>query len=839
MLFNLRLNKDIVRIPSFPARLRGIREAGPDSSRVFFYEISLNVDIARSFALSGITLDVEVLPRASAKFNIKPKTVTPATYSRDTKKLEKSRKAASKKRNKSRITRKKIDLTKYANNSSVSKTMINCEKRCRKTRGSSRRACMGVCRNIKKNALETLYSPSIVTSKSPFTPGKFSLAMSASISIDQDISYPFKPLSEQMILAKIDPGQILRYPIKRFSPAVAAQAQSVLFTPPKSNLPYSAFRVKSATRKVKFRIPIKESRMLGKSKFYLNVRLLNPKGVILDEVGQTIDHSKYVNDFITPRRPPSLKANTVKVGINSVAVKQTDRKATRLKVFRRVAPSYSGGSGRGSPWVEILDTAAQYIDDEMRFKDPVPTSGVVLYRAIALGANSRPTDIFSSATVLPVKELKSSNTTSLASVARYIESQNQVVIKVTDIPKDAVSASVQRYNVTDSSIAKKKNGTGQGFIYVGNTESEKSVWVMGDEDGAATFIDTMVKGAKKYRYVPIVTTKTGKMVFGTDSLIEVLSSKTEDAKVALKVGSPVVATMENEISVAFSLEATFTDFGFEQVRSSLQSADQEVLFANDVFDERSKFSQLINFLVERESYKTGLVESFGVYEFGEFSDNKDIRAEKNVSAPNRGEKYSYKVTALIRSAESMLQDLVQPSVDTLTLMKFSRSMSKFRNPMALQGTLQSTSRQKDFSKPSRLEPTDPFLAGRTNVESSYDVSVPIIPGKSGAIVTDVRPNLVSLNWNYGGNTAHLDQFQVFVCSNGGRQMVGVIHPDSDTVEYSFRHFTNGYSVPYFYEVHFIRLDYKQSGRIRSKDLKPTRFMKEIDHRKPDKRVVQL
>ena len=839
MLFNLKLNKDVIRIPSFPARLRRIKESTTDSSRVFFYEVSINVDLAKSFALSGITLDVQVLPRAPTKFNRKPRTINPSTYSRNTKQLEKSRKNASKRRNSSIIARKKIDLTKYASNSAVSKTMLDCGKKCRKVRGPLRRGCMESCRKIKKNALDTLYNPIVVSSKFPFTPGKFSLVNSSSFSIDQNISSPFQPLSEQMILAKVDPGQILRFPLQRFSLTTAAHAQSVLFTPPQADFPYKAFKIKSATRKVRFMISVREPRLKGKSKFYFNVRLLSPKGVILDEAGQTIEHAKFVNDFITPRMPPALEGNTVKAGVNSIAIKQRDRRATRMKVFRRIAPAYEGGSSYGSPWVEILDTAAAHTDDEIRFKDPVPTSSVVLYRAIALGANSRPSDIFSSTAIFPVKELKTPNTTALASVARYIEPKRQVVIKVTDIPSNAVSASVQRYNITNSSFSKKKNGTGQGFDYVGDNEKEKTIWVMGDTDGSATFRDNKIRSGKKYKYVPIVVTKTGKSIVGAESLVDIISSQTEDSKVDLRVSSPVVATMENEISVAFNLDAKFTDFGFEEVRASLQSSNQEVLFGADIFNERDKFSQLINFLVERESYKTGLVESFGIYEIGEFSDNKDVRKEKNISPPNRGEKYSYKITALIRSAESMLQDLMQGSVDIATLMKFSRSISKFRNPMALRGTLQSSARQKDFSKPSRIEPTDPFLAGRTNIQTSYDVSVPINPGKSGSIITDIRSNLILLNWSYGGNTKYLDQFQIFVCSGGGRQMIGVVHPDSDTVEYSFRHFTKGYSIPYFYEIHFVRLDYKQSGRIRSKTLKPTRFLREVDQQKSGRRVVQL
>ena len=158
----------------------------------------------------------------------------------------------------------------------------------------------------------------------------------------------------------------------------------------------------------------------------------------------------------------------------------------------------------------------------------------------------------------------------------------------------------------------------------------------------------------RYRYVPIAITKAGKEVIGTDALIDIVDSQTEEAKVELAVSSPVYASSNGVASVTFNLNATFTDFGFEEVRRSLNVAGQGTLFNDDVFQERDKFAQLINFLVERENYRTGIVESFGVYEVGEFTDNSDIRAEKNVSDLRMGDKYSYKITALVRSADSIL-----------------------------------------------------------------------------------------------------------------------------------------------------------------------------------------
>ena len=840
MLFNLRLNNNIIRIPSFPANLRRINVDPKTGLRAFGYEITLNVDMAKSLSLSGITMEVETFPRKPRRFNSRPRTVSPASYAKSTKTLEKSRQAAAASRKKNRISYTKVDLTKYVSNQTASAAMRNCEQLARSLRGRNRRAAVATCRLIKKNALESLFSPKIITANTPFTPDKFTLVASSSISPQGKSSYSMRALAPEMIQrSNTDPGQIFRYPLNRFSPIIAAQAQSILFTPEVKETQPRVYRVKSSTRKVRFWIWVLERDLGGKSAFYLNVRLLSDKGVLLAENGQSVQHSKQVNDFVTPSIPPIIEVAPIKAGVNSVGVKQKDSNATRIKVFRRVAPVYSGGSNTGTPWVEILDTDTTKSDDEIRFKDAVGSSNTILYRAISLGINSRPTDIFSSAIARPPKELKQLSTAALSAIAKYSLSENIVMIAVSDIPIDAVSVSVRRYNTTNYSLAKKAAGTGRGFEYVGAQPGDQVVYVPGSGNKSVIFRDTSAKAGIRYRYVPTAITKTGKEVIGTEALINIVDAQTEEAKVALSISSPVYASSNGIASVTFNLGAAFTDFGFEEVRRSLNVAGQGTLFNEDVFQERNKFAQLINFLVERENYRTGIVESFGIYEMGEFSDNSDIRSEKNISALRMGDKYSYKITALIRSADTILQTLLESSVDVTTLMKFSSDISKFRNPLALKGTLQSTARQSDFSKPSGLEPTNPFLAGRTSVEVSYDVAIPVEPGRTNVVTADVRRNNVLIKWSYNGPASVLDHFQVFVCANGGRQMIGTVHPDGDSVEYSFRHFTKGFAIAYFYEIHFIRLDYKPIGRIRSKTLQPKRYNKMIADNRTDQKVTQL
>ena len=158
MLFELHLNRDIISIPPYPARLRRIKkDPNDDNNSIFIYEMTMNVDLARSFSLMGLVMEVEILPRKPTKFNKKPRTVAPETFARNTKTLEKSRRAASRRRKKNTISLKKVDLTKYASNTVARKSMADCENLCRRRRGTSRRACMKTCRLMKQKALQQLY----------------------------------------------------------------------------------------------------------------------------------------------------------------------------------------------------------------------------------------------------------------------------------------------------------------------------------------------------------------------------------------------------------------------------------------------------------------------------------------------------------------------------------------------------------------------------------------------------------------------------------------------------------------------------------------------------------
>ena len=872
MIFFLKLEEDIVLIPEFPAEIKALLKPPPDAEdkndRIVVYEFRTEVDLARAVAKDALTLRIDVLPKKPEKFDKKPKIASTKKFSRKTKTLERSIIKKRKARQERVLNSHSVDLTAYLSNalalrikklrSDKTRAVQGRKSRERKSSLSKTKASVSLTRQQQNSVSSqtTVISPSI-----PFTPSQYTTptisgitAARTTVSLKSNpsntsisqvqfspaaaLSTTLKSSSRSLVAIKSDPAQLFQTQPKNLPRALGNRIKPLLYSPPKKLKKQSSFRVTQRKKTISYRIRLKESELQKLGSFYLRIRLMTGKGVKISEIGRIVSHSEKLNAFLTPRRAPIIEASPIKAGVISIGVKQVDRKAKAIRVFRRIAPGQVASTDRGSPWEEIMDTALLADDDELRFKDRIGSSKPIMYRALCYGENAKAAEDFGSTIVLPLKKLIPDQTGALTATAKFVKTYATII--VSDIPDDVVAVGVKRYNVTHSSISSKKALTGPGFIFVGEVEEAKIVMVEGETHGVvARFKDGTAKPGNKYRYVPIGFTKAGKEISGTQAILE-LSIGSQKDKVSLQVKAPVLAASEGSSNVTMDVSAQFTDFGFEEVQSLLTAGSQKSLFNDDLESNRDKFKGLINFLVERENFRSGEVESFGVMEAGIFEDSQSIREEKNVKPLEEGTRYAYKVTALLRSADTLFPDLASTKVDPTTLLKYSSRIAKFRNPLALdQSTLQSTSRQTDFTKPSKIEPTDPFLAGRTNAQQVFEVQVPVSSVKSGEVRIDRFYKFNRISWGYQGNLQAIDHFQVFILCAGGKQLIDTIHCDDASAIFYYRHFHKEYSVAYKYEVVPISLVYKPLKSLLSKEIKPTRYNKRVTKNKRNKRVVKI
>lgn len=844
MIFTLPTIKNAATFPSFPAKLRDVQQRTSPltglEDTVFYYEVEMEVDLQKCISNDCLVIEVDILPkRPEPVLQRKPSLFGSArSFTRSTKRMEKGLRAKKKKNEGRVISRKRVDITNYVSNS-VAKLITN-RKKISRPAAASRVAIQSSGVSSGKSPVissSPLAAKQLIIGKSPIASSLQSQPVPTSIS--QRTFTPLSSFSTSLLSSRKDPAQIAKIPVKSLPVAIGEKAQSFKFTPVLASKAMPMYRIFSRKKTIKFRMGVRAGALKSNTTFCLRATVKNDKKVKLQEVWTTIQHSKLLNDFLTPTQEPQIEVSAIKAGIISVGVKQIDPKAKSVRVFRRTAPAETGGSDAGSPWTEIIETPLLNTDDELRFKDEFATSRTVIYRAIALGENMRSAEDFGSAILLPLKELKQSQTTALCVVCRVANNGQAVKATVSDIPNDAVAVMIRRYDLTTSSYSRFQAGVNSGYKYVGATPGEQVQHISGDE--SVGFLDKEVKLGNDYRYVPVAITRRGKEIIGTDALIEIPSSLDDEDKIQLTTPKPVLIVKNQLAAVSFNLAAEFTPFGFGEIKTTLSAAGQESLFDKDLFNERGLFAELISFLIERENFVTGEVESFGVYKAGPFEDTIDVQLEKNVAPLQTGVRYGYRVTALVRSPESLFPKLVSSEQDSATLLNFKRSVAKFRGPLSLRkSTLQSTVRQSNPTAPSKIEPVNPFLAGRTNVVSRVEVSIPVPKRPGYKVISENRGENRLVKWTYYGDLAKIDHFQVFASSNGGKKLLGTIHADTASANFMFRHFTSGYSVPYFYSVEAIRLDYKPGWKRRSSIIKPKSFEKKIKPgSRSSKRIVRL
>jgi len=762
---------------------------GDEGSREFIYQFDFGIDVTRALRENALFLEISLLSKKPEKSKVKPAAILPKSFRGSTKVLEKTTIKKLKSRKSNRLAYLRTEITDVIPNTSAK--AIAAGKMIFRT-------------PIKRSVTAILKQEN------------YALPMANSLPRRKNVS--LSKLSTPLISSQIDPAQLVSnrnsppVMLSSLAPVVAMLAQKVMFRSPKKIAKPKLFTLFSKKATLKRSITLSEAVLKSKSKFYIYVRLRTNKGVVVSETGTWCNHSKILNDFLTPQIPPQLQVSQPRVGEMSVGITQIDPKATRIKLFRRIAPNEMS---EGSGWELVCDQDLETGEGDIRFLDSIATSKPVMYRASCLGMNSRPAEMFSSRIITPRQEVKIDYSGKGSAIAKVLGTN--IHIDTTDFPAGAITSTVRRYNLTLNSYADFQSQQASGYVTVGATADEQSQFITSPDD-VISFSDNPQPGST-YKYVPVTYTLHGKEVIGQSAIIEYTSSPDDNPKVAMQVGAATLTSTRSSNSVGISLSGKFTDFGFEEIQSVLDSANQAGLFGGDISSQRAEFSSLITFLVERQNFKTGDVESFGTQEAGTFTDNITSQVEKNIKPLVAGTRYAYRVTACIRPAETLFPKLVVPETNSETLLTFTRQVQKFRGPLQLRkSTLASTARQANFSAPSALEPTDPMLAGKTSIQTTVDVVVPtsIVKGSSASVEKRMDHSLIS--WNFDGDTEKVDHFQVFLSSNGGFELLGTIHADFASTNFSYRHFmdeTIMYDTSYSYEIKPISTAFKELSSIKT------------------------
>lgn len=817
MLLYSAPQKEILSFPEHPAEINMMSR---DGSRIN-YSIDVYINTNEVISAGAYNLIAQVLKNEpTPEFTVK-QVASPMLWNTRGKMPEMTViSAAFAETDANLIMQKDIDLTQF-----ISNDLTNSPVR------SPTIALQPSLTRAQQNSISALSS--VVTTSTPFsrassvgaptTPGVTSAPASRA-------RVPSAPsISSTMLSMKSDPATLTAKTFSSMasssSKTFAPMAASFVLSSPTVQPTIQSFRIVPTRQKITFTLSLEKSKLSGVSSFCLNLELENALGLKVDDIKVQVPHARIYNTFITPRRAPLLEAEYIKPGVVSVRVKPNakERMAKTFRVFRRLTSPTEGGTDEGTPWVEVLRSD---IEDtfEIAFRDEVATSRTIVYRAVSYGENFKPSESFSSTVVLPLKQFRVSQTGSLTAVSdlAFRGSNTFARIKVKDIPSDIVAVMVKRFNITTSSNSERKASKGKGFTYVGRTTASqvKSVENLGPND-TIRFIDLGVKPGRKYSFVPVGVTRTGKQIVGSSSLLEV-PLNAERQQVQMTVQGPTVLNASTIYqTLSFQLSAKFTDFGFSEIRRALSAGQQKSLFDQNLLEDRGRFEKLIGFLVERKNCRTGELESFGTVEVGEFRDDASTRNEMNVKPLEPGVEYTYKFTALINSPETLFPDLATSEVDSRTLVKFKRAVAKFQNPQALlSATLLSNQRQINPASPSSLGPSDPLLAGRTNVEKSIEFRVPALTTAGKSLEVQKFKKFRRIVWTVS-EASRIDHFKIYVSSGGGRVLIDTVHCDDASSEFYYRHYDSDYSTNYQYVVVPSSLSYEEMDAIKSSVISQT------------------
>lgn len=505
---------------------------------------------------------------------------------------------------------------------------------------------------------------------------------------------------------------------------------------------------------VKIVIPASKRSVDGKSSssFFVKFDLIdNTTNIAIDTVTKSLDVARHLQLFYTPKIPPIV--NTASSELSSrttLEVKQLDPGATAVQIYKKRFFT-------AVPEVDEYDVVGTYSltanQQTLLVQVDKPYTAPIIYRVIPVGAQGNQGFEYTNIVVSPARY---SAIKSLALSAQSIDTGIQ--LEASNIPQRAVAIEFLVRNMT-------------------TFESDYTNFV-GDVvfiDEASRTADHMLavhKGVPPnnvYEYVAKIIYVDGSTELTGNCTIEFLQP--EPGKVDTKISNLTVSQGITP-NVSFTATTTVVDNNADIVKSLLQRQDIYDLFKDDVTKEREFLKSLIAHNVQRTDLTTGKREDFGIITDGLF-DDVSIRKNLAVDALQTNHKYRYDVVALLRSPETMFENLSKEKTDAVTKKTFRFNPAKFMHPIALtQGTLMTSTGLKTRSS------KDPMSHGTIGASTPIDVSFDGDPIKiSDPLASRFDEYLNIVTWKVQGSLALVDHFIIMKEIDRNRTIIGKAHSE--------------------------------------------------------------
>lgn len=511
--------------------------------------------------------------------------------------------------------------------------------------------------------------------------------------------------------------------------------------------------------------------------FFVKFFLLDDKGHVLQMITKSLNVSQLVDDYKTPKNPPSIEITKTDLESNALLkVSSVDDHTTHIDVYKKTISNFSMATGyRFFKTLKVNDV----IDS---IQVPISKNTIDVYRFItrndSLVCHDYSNVIVTYSHALTNKRIKLS----------YKQDVIGNRLLLLDVPSDVICVEFLCKNVTLCERIYKKIDNN---VYYVDPSSQNIRTIEA--------VHTNVKDDNIYEYAVKYTYKSGtSSVIPADFQVERI--KQEPNKVSTTVSDLSIIDNQDFPTVNFKISTIISNSDADDRSNVLQKQGSYTLYESENKSERINIKNLIAHYVTRCNLSTGEYEDFGVVtskdsntEYAEVNDSYNQETQKNLYLTKplvRGQTYRYYITPLIRDKESSFEtNNLFIELTTIDKKTYKFDPSKFWHPFALKkGVITTTNNLKIGRYIQRLNYLKKDLeygaVGDTKyIDVSFEQEATVI---SNVVVKqlDQRTNLIT--WK-ATNVGSIDHFLIIKECLGIRTIIGKSHSNFVDGNCVYRH----------------------------------------------------
>ena len=474
--------------------------------------------------------------------------------------------------------------------------------------------------------------------------------------------------------------------------------------------------------------------------------VLDRLGIVQQKTEKSVDLSKIVEFFQTPKIPPTISVyKDAKNLLGSLRIQQQDPAAKFVNLYSKNV-SHVSSEIETYFYVDQFDLVAS--EGEKIVTVDVPNGSSIIYRAIPVGSTGIESFEFTNIVMTSHAANRRFKHASLA----FRITDNGIEIEVRELSPEAISFDVVRKDKT---------------IFDKNFESITNSPILIDPSQTQyQIVDSSVKKRHNYEYAVVLFFKDGCKSIVGNIIAEYIpaSPSIVDTKI-----NNLSITFTPDPNVTFDLDTSVVSTDFDTLHKLLIQNNILDFFSEDVLKERSKLDDIICYGIQRHDMTSGTIESFGIISDKTFSDEK-LRVVNSVSGLRVGHQYRYVVTTLLRSPETLFEEFTKEAVDATTKKKYVYHPFKFFQPITLERGSITTSKTLQLN-----HALEPFAFGNVGSFTTAEVSLERTISSVSDAKAETSFDYIVVRWKYDGALDDVDYFIIMKEFQGMRSVIGKSH----------------------------------------------------------------